>query len=101
MHSFSFSDMGIMLHTKPMQQVSDPIIETLLTDSRKVLFPDQTIFFALSTRQVNANDFIPSLYEKGVRNFITDEKFDTKALTAFPEANIIKVDDVLAALQTI
>ncbi|MEO8772507.1 MAG: bifunctional UDP-N-acetylmuramoyl-tripeptide:D-alanyl-D-alanine ligase/alanine racemase [Ferruginibacter sp.] len=101
MHSFAFSDIGNMLQAKTLQQASDPVIESLLTDSRKILFASQTLFFALSTRQVNANDFIPALYEKGVRCFITHKRFDENLLSKFPEANILQVDDVLAALQTI
>ncbi|MFT3908777.1 MAG: bifunctional UDP-N-acetylmuramoyl-tripeptide:D-alanyl-D-alanine ligase/alanine racemase [Ferruginibacter sp.] len=101
MHSFTFSDIANILKTKPLQQSSDPVIESLLTDSRKILFPSQTLFFALSTLQVNANVFILPLYEKGVRCFITDKNFDTNKLPALPEANLLQVEDVLAALQTI
>ncbi len=101
MHSFTFSDIAAILKVKPLQKSSDPIIEFLLTDSRKILFPQQTIFFALSTRQVNANDFITSLYEKGVRCFISDNRLDERSPAEFPEANFIKVNDVLDALQII
>ncbi|MEO6668256.1 MAG: bifunctional UDP-N-acetylmuramoyl-tripeptide:D-alanyl-D-alanine ligase/alanine racemase [Ferruginibacter sp.] len=101
MHSFTFSDVSLMLHTKAVQQVTDPVIESLLTDSRNLLFPAQTVFFAISTRQVNANNFIPALYEKGVRCFITDKKFDSNGLSNLPEANFLLVEDVLEALQTI
>lgn len=99
MHSLRFSDIGNILQSKPLQQNSDPLIEYLLTDSRKLLFPEQTLFFALSTAHINANDFIPALYEKGVRCYITDKRFDKKNLPAFPEANFIEVNDVLNALQ--
>ena len=101
MHSFTFSDVSRILKVQQLQQISDPVIESLLTDSRKIVFPSQTAFFALSTRQVNANDFIFSLYEKGVRCFITDDRFDTHKIKNFPEANFILVPDVLAALQII
>jgi alanine racemase len=101
MHSFSFSDIAGILQTKPLQQGSDPVIESLLTDSRKILFPEQSLFFALSSPQKNANDFIPSLYEKNVRCFITDRGFDPGWLVKFPEANVVQVDNVLDALQAI
>lgn len=101
MHSITFSDIASILQIKPLQQASDPVIEALLTDSRNVLFPAQTIFFALSTKQVNANVYIMGLYEKGVRCFITDKKPDDSFIDALWEANIILVDDVLLALQKI
>ena len=101
MQSFSFSDIASILQVKPLQQTSNPFIETLLTDSRKLFFPDQTIFFAISTSKVNANDFISPLYEKGLRSFIIDQHFSTDILSWFPEANIIQVDDVLFALQQV
>lgn len=99
MHSFSFSDISGILKVQPLQQISDPVIESLLTDSRKIVFPSQTAFFALSTRQVNANDFIFSLYEKGVRCFVTDNRFETHKIKNLPEANLLLVPDVLEALQ--
>jgi len=101
MHSFTFSDIATILQVQPLQQISDPVIESLLTDSRKILFPQQTLFFSLSSRQVNANDFILPLYEKGVQCFITDKTFNSHDLSKFPAANFIQVDDTLTALQTI
>ncbi len=101
MHSFSFSDIAAILQVQPLQQTSNPIIETLLTDSRKLFFPGQTIFFAISTSQVNANDFIFPLYEKGLRSFITDQHFPLDILSRFPDANIIQVNNVLYALQQV
>ncbi|MEO7522886.1 MAG: bifunctional UDP-N-acetylmuramoyl-tripeptide:D-alanyl-D-alanine ligase/alanine racemase [Ferruginibacter sp.] len=101
MHLFTFSDIANILKIDPLQTKSDPLIESLLTDSRKIFFPAQTLFFALSTAQVNANEFILPLYEKEVRCFITDKNFDAISLLNLPEANIIQVDDVLQALHII
>ena len=101
MHLFSFSDIAAILQVTPAKQESDPVIESLLTDSRKILFPAQTLFFAISTRYVNANDFIEELYEKGVRCFIAGNNFEKDKLSEFPEANFILADDVLHALQII
>jgi Alr-MurF fusion protein len=99
MPSYRFSDIAKVLSEKPLQQVSDPVIESLLTDSRKLLFPDHTLFFAISSTYRNASDFIRTLYEKQVRCFISDNLFDKKMLSQIPEANIIIVDNVLNALQ--
>ncbi len=71
-------------------------ISWLLTDSRKLIHPEASLFFALKGKQ-NPHQYIPELYNKGVRNFvITEKQFDTKA---FNSANFFIVDDALKALQ--
>lgn len=67
-------------------------------DSRKVSFPETTVFFAIKTQHQNANLFIGSLYEKGVRNFVTDDNhINTRKLSA----NIILVSDTVTAFQNL
>ncbi|HEY0057725.1 MAG TPA: alanine racemase, partial [Flavisolibacter sp.] len=70
-------------------------IEHLLTDSRAVLFPATTLFFALSGPTKNGAQFLPHLYSIGVRNFVVAD------LPVLPmdEAQFYVVPDVLAALQ--
>lgn len=74
-------------------------IEHLLLDSRKLLFPGSTIFFALSSPRRSGNSFIGDLYLKGVRCFVVDGSFDTNNLEYFQDADFLLVDNVLAALQ--
>lgn len=69
----------------------------LSLDSRKIIFPESTVFFAIKNKHRNANNFIESLYDKGVRNFVTDDKNIEPALV--PHANIIIVEDTVSALQ--
>jgi len=71
-------------------------IEYLLTDSRKVVFPLQSLFFALSGNRRDGHYFITELYEKGIRNFVVSKAFNTES---YAEANFLCVDDVLHALQ--
>ncbi len=101
MHSFTFTDVADILGVKPLQQYSNPVIETLLTDSRKLLLVEGVLFFAISSNQKNADDFIAPLYKNGVRCFIIQDHFNTSVLPQFPEANFIKVHDVIMALQQI
>src|SRR5690349_13362891 len=74
------------------------VIEQLLTDSRRLIFPETTLFFAIVTQQRNAHTFIGDLYERGVRSFVVQKDFD---ITAFAKANFIFADDTLAALQAL
>ncbi|MEP7163986.1 MAG: bifunctional UDP-N-acetylmuramoyl-tripeptide:D-alanyl-D-alanine ligase/alanine racemase [Ferruginibacter sp.] len=101
MHSLTFSEMAGILKVKPLQLYSDHVIESLLTDSRKLLIPAGTLFFAIDGPQKNAGNFIPALYEKGVRSFIVPDNFTIKDLEKFPEGNFIQTTDVLDALQEI
>jgi alanine racemase len=45
-------------------------INWLLTDSRSLSFPEDTLFFALTTKRNKGSKFIPELIELGVRNFV-------------------------------
>lgn len=71
-------------------------IEYLLTDSRKIVFPQSSLFFAISGPRRDGHQFIKEVYERGVRNFVVINDFDGKA---FPGAVFLQVPDVLAALQ--
>ena len=44
----------------------------LLTDSRSLCFPEETLFFALKTERNNGQNYIPDLYRRGVRNFVVE-----------------------------
>jgi Alr-MurF fusion protein len=69
----------------------------LSLDSRKVAFPEITIFFAIKNKHQNANLFLANLYERGVRNFVTDD--GDIPVAEFPDANIILVNNSIDALQ--
>jgi Alr-MurF fusion protein len=74
------------------------MIEHLLTDSRRLVYPETTLFFALYGPRRSGHTFIPDLYLRGVRNFVVYETIDT---SDYPEANIILVKDTLRALQRV
>lgn len=71
-------------------------IQHILIDSRKVLFPHSSCFFALSGQRRDGHTFIHDLYNKGVSHFVVNENFDG---SAYPEAHFVGVEDVLVALQ--
>lgn len=76
---------------------ADLTVDTILTDSRSLTYPESSLFFALSTSNNDGHKYIKSLYEKGVRNFVVSH-----VSPDYPEdANYIVVDDVLTALQTL
>ncbi|MGL6068587.1 MAG: Mur ligase family protein, partial [Sediminibacterium sp.] len=80
----------------PLLEGGERTISYLETDSRKVIFPEQTLFFAISGFRRNGSQFIAPLYAKGVRAFILDQSFDG---TDFPDAVFFHVHDTVKALQ--
>jgi len=70
-------------------------ISYLLTDSRSLTFPEETLFFAITTARNDGHRYIAELYAKGTRNFVvTSVPEDIK-----PDANYLLVDDAVTALQ--
>ena len=76
--------------------VMDAHIQYLITDSRKIVFPENSLFFALSGDRRNGHQFIGELYNRGVRNFVVSQPVDA---SAYPQASFLTVADVLKALQ--
>ncbi|MBQ3363366.1 MAG: bifunctional UDP-N-acetylmuramoyl-tripeptide:D-alanyl-D-alanine ligase/alanine racemase [Muribaculaceae bacterium] len=77
----------------------DAIVSQLLTDSRSLTMPQETIFFALRTDAGDGHNYIPDLFSKGVRNFVvTNDYFPLPECTG---ANYLAVDSPLDALQTL
>lgn len=74
------------------------MVEYLLLDSRKIQSAPSSLFFAIKGFRRDGHQFIPELYEKGVRNFVISEKIANKD---FPEGNFLLVKDTLAALQQV
>lgn len=72
-------------------------ISILLTDSRRLSFPEQSLFFALKTKTNDGHNFIPELYRLRVRNFVVNEMLSE--YYAMQGANFLVVKDTLKALQ--
>ena len=75
------------------------MVEWLLTDSRSLCFPEETLFFALVSKRGDGHHYIGELYERGVRHFVVSVRPDDAMLHACPEAGFLVVENTLAALQ--
>jgi len=87
---------------QPIQSYQDDPVEHLLLDSRRLIFPATSLFFALKGPRRDGDRFVAELYRRGVRNFVVSDMPSNAAPPAdaeLPEANIIKVKDTLLALQ--
>jgi alanine racemase len=94
--SYSIRAISEIVGGKLLQFHADDTIEHLLLDSRRLIFPDTSLFFALRGPRRDGDRFIEELYRRGVRNFVVSA---TPAPASMPEANIILVEDSLVALQ--
>ena len=74
-------------------------VKWLLTDSRSLGFPEETLFFALVTGRGDGHRYIVDLYGRGVRHFVVSICPTSEEQRAIPEANFLVVDDTLVALQ--
>ena len=74
-------------------------VKWLLTDSRSLGFPEETLFFALVAGRGDGHRYIVDLYGRGVRHFVVSVCPTSEELQAMPEANFLVVDDTLVALQ--
>ena len=77
---------------------SEGNIRWLLTDSRSLCFPEETLFFALKTQRNDGHRYVGDLFRRGVRHFVVEqvpEHYDT----VYPEADFLRVPHTLAALQ--
>jgi len=67
-------------------------------DSRKLIFPAQTLFFAIKTKKNDGHLYISELIKQKVKNFIVSENLDCyKDLNA----NFYQVEDPVLAMQQI
>ncbi len=98
---YNISQIANVIKAKTFSKNVDSGIEHILLDSRKLLFPATSVFFALSGLRRNGNLFVEELYHKGVCCFVVGEDFAEEEIDKFPKAAFLQVADVLQALQSL
>ncbi|MEO6720914.1 MAG: bifunctional UDP-N-acetylmuramoyl-tripeptide:D-alanyl-D-alanine ligase/alanine racemase [Ferruginibacter sp.] len=97
--SYSISQIEKIINGKFLRdENSSAVIEHLLLDSRKLLFPATTLFFALVGPRRNGNLFVKELYDKGLRNFVVGEDFEIEESSNYRESNFLRVKNVQQSL---
>lgn len=81
-----------------LQQTGSSSIEHLLLDSRKLNFPETSLFIPIVSTRRNAHQYMEEMYRKGVSNFLVSDDVN---LAQYPKANIIHVKDTMQALHTL
>ena len=70
-------------------------IDWLLTDSRSLVFPEETLFFAIRTQKNDGHRYVEELYQRGVRAFVVAKAPETP----HDDANYLVVTSPLRAMQ--
>jgi alanine racemase len=95
--TYHISEIASILKGKLIAFHDDAEIRDLLMDSRKSVFPEYSLFFALKGPRRDGHAFINEAHKKGIRNFVVSQQPAEK----LDDVNIILVKDVLNALQSL
>ena len=109
---YSIKYIAEIIGGKFLRYRGDDPVEHLLLDSRRLIFPDSSLFFSLKGPRRDGSLFVEELYKRGVRNFVVQEAGAEERggrdgsgervgvpMAEMTDANIILVEDTLAALQ--
>lgn len=72
-------------------------ISHVLTDSRLISFPEESIFAAIVTEKNDGHRYIEDLYKNNVKSFLVSQ--DPSSFPHWEDASFIVVDNTLEALQ--
>jgi len=81
------------------KNISDTEINWLLTDSRSLSFPTESLFFAIHTPRNDGHKYIAELYNQNLRCFVVSEMLPE--FEQCKDAVFLLVNDTLKALQTL
>jgi alanine racemase len=99
--SFPISHIAAIIGANVSLADPDHQIEFLLTDSRKLLVPNSSLFFALPGPVRKGTSYISDLYRLGVRHYVIQEAVNDEWQANYKDAVFLSVPDVLLALQQI
>lgn len=91
-----FSEFASLTPVIKLQLTRDRSIDSFVTDSRKPVVSESSVFFAMKGDRHDGHKYLQELYKLGLRQFVVEAAVD---VTAFPEANILQVPSARRALQ--
>jgi len=94
---YTISHVAEILNPVSFKKVNDAVIRKLVIDSRTVIDPEGSLFFALAGKR-DGHEYLSDAYNNGIRNFVIS---DVKYSSQYPDANILVVNDALFALQVL
>lgn len=94
---YPITQIATILQAEICLQAGPESIHEIAIDSRKIVFPQHSIFFALVGKYKNGHDFMAQAYEAGVRVFVVSEW--RTSFSQYTDITLLKVKDTLQALQ--
>ena len=74
------------------------VFTNILTDSRSLLDPENTLFFAITGKYHDGHKYVEELYAKGVRQFVIEKSLD---VSSWKEASFLQCTSSLTAIQAL
>ena len=94
--NYSFTEIADITKAQILTSGSTSPIKNVIYDTRKASFPESSIFFAFKGKLNDGHNYVKHAYDLGVRHFVISKKIDIEDM---PEANVMKVNSTLMALQ--
>jgi alanine racemase len=92
---YTVTKIAEVIQVLDLYQQREAVITQLLTDSRTVIDPEGSLFFAIVAER-DGHNFIPDAYANGIRNFVVSR---VPEIAAYPDSNFLVVENTVAALQ--
>lgn len=92
-----FSELEKITGGKVLSMVSDSAVTTLVTDSRKAVLSEGSLFFAIGGAHHDGHRFVPRLLEQGIKQFVVEHPVENIE----GRANVLLVGSSIKALQDI
>lgn len=96
---YSIEEIAKALNIAGHNKLHPSTISILLTDSRVLFMPKESLFFALTTANNDGHKYVDELYKLQVRNFVVSKMMPE--WEKYTDANFLVVKDTLAALQRV
>lgn len=92
-------DLALILNQRLTDNLPAQELDKFVVDSRLVFYPERTLFIALEGSRVSGTHYIDELYERGVRVYLVQKKYEGQ--WSFKDAYFFFVENPLSAWQEI
>jgi alanine racemase len=84
-----------------LREGTESWIEHLLTDSRRIVYPESSMFFAIKSDRNDGHRYLKDAYDAGIRNFVIEKNaaVSVSMIAGLKGANMVAVSHALKALQ--
>lgn len=96
MSGYRITSIADILEAGWLNKGADVPIDHIVYDTRAIVAPSTSLFFAIKTDHSDGHKYMADAYEKGIRNYIVDREIETLTLS---DANILLVKNSVDALQ--